>query len=260
MTNQDNFERIEKYLDGELPIDQRESLDKEMESNPELRADFHAHQLARQVIEVKIEDGLRADFAKWDNEANQSAKVIGINKSAKRRTMYRRYAAAMSVLLIAAFGIGWLFSGNYSNNNLQAAYYEAPSGDRGTSNNQNSVTRAIIAFENAEFQKCIEMLKLIDAENPRFEEAQYFLGHAYVEVSQFTYAIPAFETVAGGNDLKYKEDAEWNLVLAKLAANQLDSGFYSKLDAIVNDQAHLYNAEAKNLKQDLNNLLRRIFY
>lgn len=258
----ENFDKIEKYLDGEMPFAQRQQMDAEMEADANFKMEFGKHKMAREAMEVMIEDNLRASFDEWDEEGEQSAKVIGINKGAKVRTLYRRIAMAASFLLLAMFGLSWMLSSNYSNENLTAAYYQAPnfSEGRGGNNAETEMSAGVKAFTAGNYKSAAQLFAAIPTNSDRYEEAQYSLGHTQLKLKNYSDAILSFKKVTQGNDQDFLMKGEWNLLLAKLAANQQDAEFETLLNRLVTETDHTFHNQAMELKADLEGVLRKVFH
>ena len=264
MAKQENFERIEKYLDGEMPFAERQAMDKEMAADTDLQFEFGQHQMAREAMEVMIEDNLRNSFSEWDQEGEKSAKVVSINRGVKMRTLYRRIAIAASFLLLAVVGIGFLQSGQYSNEQLSQTYYGTIDLDELRSIGKNELTdnfsKGIAALSDGKVNDALFLLEPIPNTNDRFEEAQYLIGHANMQLKKYDAAIIAFKNVANGTDETFKMKGEWNLILAKLNADQLDDNFHNLLTTIAAETDHDKNKEANQLKADLEGFLRKVFH
>ncbi len=125
MKNLGFFENIERYINNDLTTDQKRTYEEAMANDPELAQMVEAHRLASQAIDLLIEQSLRVDLKKMNQEykrqrakAKQPLSVASkseaipsttrtISPSSKSRWMPLLVAASLFICL-SYFGLQWL--------------------------------------------------------------------------------------------------------------------------------------------------------
>jgi tetratricopeptide (TPR) repeat protein len=254
------IERVEQYEQGLMPEAERSAFEAELASNAELRQALELYRLGQEVIEQGVETQLRRQLQGWAASDTGTAAAPLTARRVTMRPMWMRLAAAASVALILGwFSIQWV-SRDYSDEALFAAQYEAP--DTGTSRSgvtlDNPLETGFKALENNNLQAAEDFFKSIQPDNERYAEAQYYLGHTAGQLKHYDLAIAAFQSSIQRNEAKFQEKAEWNLLLAYLAAGQTDNAdFQNLLNRIAGDPNHAYQKRAEALQGKLGSFLRK---
>jgi len=261
------LDKIEKYLNGDMTPQDEAQFDAEIEQNPELAAAVDNFGVANDAIEVLIEDNLRAELnnLKAEESGNQASNVVSINKNkpvAKMRSLRSYLAAAASVaLLLGFFGMNWA-GNNYSNTALgEEMYsgYDLPN-VRSGNNTVHPFSEGLTAFQNKNYDQAVEFFKGIVVDDPRYPEAQFYLGHALLESKNFGEAATQFEKVAGLEDVRYTESAEWYQIIAQLSLGETNNNFDTLLTKITTDKDHTFNKQATELQGKLNSIWRKLAF
>lgn len=255
------FDRIDRYAEGTMPAAERKNFEAELASNADLKQAYDAYLLGNEVIEQSIENDLRNQLHAWAAEdvAPMTATLGGANPAARptaqvvaMRPHWTRWAVAASVVLLAGFMLfRWAMGGPDSNEALFAANYTLPDVPtlRSGEGAANPLEAGYQSVRTGDFAAAADFFQSIPADGERYAEAQYWLGHAALQLKQYDRAIAAFGNAAQRNDLKVKEKAQWNLVLAYLAAGRTEEAtFREMLQNIAGNAAHSYYEQAKQLK------------
>lgn len=261
------LDKIEAYLNGDMSPQDEAQFDTEIEQNPELAAAVDNFGVANDAIELLIEDNLRAELnnLKAEESVSQGNNVVSINKNkpvAKMRSLRTYFAAAASVaLLLGFFGMNWA-GDNYSNAALgEEMYsgYDLPN-VRSGNNTVHPFSEGLTAFQNKNYDQAIQFFKGIVVDDPRYPEAQFYLGQAYLESDNFGEAAKQFEKVAMLNDIRYTEYAEWYQIIAQLSSGETDANFDKLLTKIAGDKDHTFNKQAMELVGKLNSFWRKLAF
>jgi len=263
MNNNNNFDKIEDWLNGNLSQEEAAKFEKEADANPELSAQIDQHLTAQDAIEVMIEDNLRDQMKNWSKEDNSSeeetTKVVSINKKKKGSTFRRLrplLAAASVALLIGFVGMQW--AGNYSNNSLLESSYSAynmPGVRSGV--DTSPVTEGIMAYGEKDYQKAIQSFQnTADANADYRVESLFYKGQSEYQIKNYEEAITSFNLVIASNSKRFKANAEWYKVLTYLAANQTDQDFSAALKNITNNSNHEFYNQAKELEGKMDSFWR----
>ena len=247
-----------------MPDAERKVFEAELASNADLKQAYDAYLLSNEAIEQSIENSLRSQLQTWAAEdvAPMTATLGGANpmrpaaKVVAMRPNWTRWAVAASVVLLAGFMLfRWASGGGATSNEaLFAANYEMPdvpqmrAGDAST----NPLESGYQSVRAGDFAAAADFFQAIPAASEHYAEAQLWLGHAALQLKQYDRSIVAFGNAAQRNDLKVKEKAQWNWVLAHLAAGRTeDAAFRENLQSIANDPAHSYHQQANTLFRSL---------
>ena len=261
------LDKIEKYLNGEMTSQDEAQFDAEIEQNPELAAAVDNFGVANDAIELLIEDNLRAELnnLKAEESGSQASNVVSINKNkpvARMRSLRSYLAAAASVaLLLGFFGMNWA-GDNYSDTALgEEMYsgYDLPN-VRSGNNTLHPFSEGLTAFQNKNYNQAVQFFKGIVVDDPRYAEAQFYLGHALLESDYYGEAATQFEKVASLNDVRYTENAEWYQIVAQLSSGETTTNFDTLLTKITVDKDHTFNKQAIELQSKLNSFWRKLAF
>lgn len=257
--------RIEAYATGIMPEAERRVFEAELASNAELQQAYELYQLGQEVIEQGVATQLRQQLTDWSKEAGDSDKIVAMPPATARRVsmrpMWMRFAAAASVaLVIGWFSLQWV-SRDYSDEALFAAQYEAPSPGTFRSGTavENPLETGFKSLENNDLQGAETFFQSVTPTQERYAEAQYYLGHAAGQLGHYDLAIRAFQVAIASNEARFREKAEWNLLLTYMAAQQTESAdFKTLLNRIVGNPQHDYHEKAVALQEKLGSFFRKI--
>jgi hypothetical protein len=244
MDNNKDFDLIDKYMAGELSDAEMQRFDKRLAEDEDLAKEFQRHQSAHKALDFMVAQNLKAQL----QEMEEASKVISLRR--RRRTRLTIVSVAASVLvLVGAFFV--IFpQDNLSNAELATAYYEVPDyGTRGhaeVSPEGSPLAAGISALQNNAFEAAITQLGEVEATDPDYLVAQYFLGHAFYADAQYDRAQQSFSIVGNSNDLRYAEEAQWYELLSCLAQND---ECLEQLNRLLEDENHAFHAEAEEIEQ-----------
>lgn len=247
-----NFEKyydtIEAYLNNQLNPAERESFEKQLADNPELKQAVERFRQSEEVLDVVIREDLRQKMQQWRKEMPPPKPKIF--------TLTRSIAAAL-ILIAAASTFIIIQINRYSNESLALRYFEAfDEGNPMGAQESDKLKAGINAFEKGEYAQAINILSDIPEDHPEFDKAQLYIGSAYMKLKKFDKSQPYFERILAMNYSLLKDLAQWNLLLAWLGAGQTDAEFYDLLDKIRSDSNHRYHSKAQKLLKDLNSFWR----
>lgn len=255
------IERIEQYETGQMPAIERAAFESELAANNELRQALALFRQANDVVEQRVENSLRAQLREWNDAVVETPLTVTkpATKVVAMRTNWTRLAVAASVaLLIGWFGVRWAGS-QYSDQALFAGQYEKPadSSFRSGATNDRPLQPGLDAWLAGDLSKAATFFRNIPTENEYYAEAQYYLGHVALQQQQYDTAIGAFTQTVQRSTSKFREKAEWNRLLAYLAAGRTkEPDFQLFLKQIASNSAHSYQAQAKELQNKLDSFWR----
>ena len=259
------LDKIEAYLNGNMNAQEEKAFDIAIEKDPELAAAVDNFGVANDAIELLIEDNLRAELNNLKAEEAGASNVVSINKKkpvAKMRSLRTYLAAAASVaLLLGFFGMNWA-GGNYSDSALHGEFYSSYDmpNVRSSQNVVNDFAEGLTAFKAENYSQAAQFFQGIVVDDPRYAEAQFYLGQSLLENKDFDGAAEQFKKVVSLNDVRYTEEAEWYQVLAHLSGENTNAEFDALLGKIAADKDHNFNTKAVALQGKLNSFWRKLVF
>lgn len=203
--------RIAQYLAQELPPEEVEQFEQELEANPEMAQAFKAAVRA----EVAIQQSLEADYMTTFSAKYQVLKKEGsLRDPAQVRALWTTGAVA---LVAAALALLFLWRGTvsptYDMDDLYTQYYQSPeyAESKAITDSDSLWQATLILLKSGQQDAAIVNLKFLlsDPTFPYPSEAQLYLGHAYMERKDFGNAVEAYQKVT--HDL---QTADWYIALA----------------------------------------------
>jgi len=242
----DYFELIEEYKKDKLPIGVKESFEKEVARNQELRKALYNHDTATEIFDLLIEEDIRRqvkltaqnNVSKVQKDKNihiaegQKGKDnIKVNDPMKsihiKRNNRLYYVSAALILALVVFTL--IMRNELTKNSPErifASYYT-------TYPNLESPTRAIVKFTNIQevrngaysaydqedYEEVVSLfLKLTPGYTQELSD-NFYLGLSYLEIGEWENAAALFEYVSNSNS-EYKNDAKWYLGLSYLRMDE----------------------------------------
>lgn len=239
--SQEEFERIERFLVGEMPEDERHSFEKEISENEALRQYVAEISIILQEVATnKLRDAMN-DF---HEELVDSNTVESLPQSLKR-TVWWPWAVAASIALALCL---WVFIGNQNaNERLFTAYFTPDPGlvtAMGVSD-QYEFDRGMVDYKMGQYQSAIDRWEKLLQQKPENDTLNYFLGSSYLAARQGEKAIAHFQTTLNAENSLFAEDAWWYLGLTWLRQGDIEKA----KEALLRSS----KPEAKMLLEELGN-------
>ncbi|MCB0687020.1 MAG: hypothetical protein KDC53_10855 [Saprospiraceae bacterium] len=246
MNQQNNIDLIEQYLNNELSESERQEVENQIAADQDLASEFERRQMAHQMLDFMVTENLRDQLKALEAE---DTRVISM--PARRRRLSMMAIAASVIILIGAFFFIMPGGGSLSNQQLALDLYETPTFTmRGgeTENITTQITQGIQALNEKDYTAAIRDLEEVPADNEYYTMARYYLGHAHFLNKNYEAAENDFNEVAGANDIRFNDDAEWFKLLSCKAQNKTCEGL---LETILQKPNHTYHQEALELQEKL---------
>lgn len=178
MENEDQTERIDRYLDDALTPEEKITFENEMTADPDFRLEVEAQEAVRELISSQAEkEGLRSLFATFHSEM-ETASAIGEKKQGnadllkKKKGIQRKLqwgnwsytaiAASVAILIIGVWTV-W--------NNLNQNGNNLPNGQEIRVDERNEVFRVpLLSWKTVDFKPVVQDKQMIDATIIRSKE------------------------------------------------------------------------------------------
>lgn len=285
-----SYNRIERYLLGQMSPQERAAFEAEVARDAALAEQLAIQQREHQALEVLVEDHLRAQLKHWARQYPLREPTPWY----RRRTVWM---AAASLLLLGILYLVWPSASkpgaalvqtespppsveplpapltedktaiietpaedantesiNQQYIALASRYAERPKFQRIVVRNEQSplsyMDSAYLALEKGQYAKAILRLRQIPESDDRYISAQHLIGEAFFASGAYAKAIPYLQVAADTPDYLRKSEAEWQWALALLYLANADSS-RRILQRIVKDATHPYYRKAKQLLIEL---------
>lgn len=233
--DEDELMLIEAFLISELSAENRNMVLERLETDQDFGEKMNQHKTLLAGFEAIRSEEFEDRLKTWENKP-ETAKI---RKMPPMKTWVFRLGAAASVLLLAGVGLHWYAADHFSASALETAFYQMPNLG-GTMRGDTQITDPlVIAYEKA---------------------------HRQMAAKEFSGAESAFQNVLSLLDMtnldeltqkNYRDNAEWNILLAQLGLGETGEKFQEQLDAVARDPAHTYNRQAVQLKDKMSGIWYR---
>lgn len=245
----EQYERIERYLQGGMTPGERNAFQQKLDTDPELASAVNLHQ---ELTETLAGERIHK-FRKTLKEVDANWKPATGGKWLRILKRPQNLAIAASLLLLIGF-FGWWRLQTPSNLELVAQHFEQLPvlASMGLDSEGAQLLRkeAHQAYIDEDYALAIEKFQELSRLAPEDLSCQLYLGISQLGVERAKDASTTLKILADGNDQSVNQEAAWYLALAYL---QLDDGEAAKiyLQRLVQNQG--YQAEKA---QDLINVLK----
>ncbi|MEO1628670.1 MAG: hypothetical protein AAFV25_26215 [Bacteroidota bacterium] len=256
MNESEKIKKIEAYLQGDLPEDEKRAFELLIQSDVQWTEAWEKYQIGREAVRQLSEEHWRSRFQEWREEGQQEETAEpqnNVRKVASKQPNPKQYSfslgkriAAILLLLLVA-GAGYLLTRSLEHSSSKVATIEYL--DEEFRNVQNAhLAPALKSYEEGKYQQALEQLSTLP--NPN-DVTYLFMGQLHFQLSQYTAAADVYRRVYQMEDSSYREEAEWNLLVTLLQQNENDQEARDLLRNIKNNDKHSYYTEAGQLIQQL---------
>ena len=246
----EEHEELQLYLDGELIGEHRESFEKRIELDPELKERVRLHQRLEEGFIDPVEDSIERELQALVGEEEVEEKPLE-----KRRPAFRVYwlvAAGIALLAVVSF---FLFRPGppVPPEELFAIYYEPYNASlelrTDTIIPRDLLEPAFAKYEKSEYDSAQQAFDEILVRYPSHPRATFYLGMCQLELENLADAEKSFQFVLDHGKNLYLYQAAWYLALVCL--KQEDKTCVRENLAPLTKQSNTYREGAENILQEL---------
>ena len=216
--SQEEFERIEAYLNGQLSNDDLTIFEKRLKKENGFKS---------KVNDIKtILTGLEAQALKEQLDVFHKDMVQTSNANVSTETKVRHLhwkKIAVAAALIIAAGSFWFISGN-TNERLYAKYFTPDPGLPTTmsSTRDYDFNRAMVSYKQGNYEDAINAWKNQLATKVKNDTLNYFIGSALLADKKDKEAIKYLNIVTNISESLFNNEAYYYLGLAYLKGNNIE--------------------------------------
>lgn len=215
--NQEQFERIEKYLLGKMNNTDRVRFEAEIKRDDNLKQQVEE---VRELISTVKEESLKEELEEIHAD-------LGYNKPLKTVQTKRKFnylAIAASIALLVSVGGIWYLSSTSNNQQLYERYFRPDPGlptVMGNSDNYDFYD-AMVNYKQNDYATAIEKWKKLLITKPENDTLNYFIGVSYLAKNNTKSAVPYLEKVTSTASI-FKNDAYYYLGLSYLKEDNIEA-------------------------------------
>ncbi|MBI9053935.1 MAG: hypothetical protein JEY96_08975 [Bacteroidales bacterium] len=248
----DNFEVIEKYIDGELEGSELINFEKLLSTDDDIK---HNYNLSLEINNSIKEDdviALRETMNYMYNE--EETKVRRIPTVFAKRKVY--YAAASIALLVATGGIVQKLAHPDLDNNAVYEKYYAPYDATVTYRSGNTevdriLLKALERYEDRDFENALVLFEEVVSSHGDDMSVKLYTGISYMEEEKYQKASTSFSKIIVNNDNLFIEQAKWYLSMCYIKTGSDNDAVYL-LKELINEQS-TYTDKANKVLRDIEN-------
>lgn len=213
--SQEEWEQIEKYLIGELSIQEQEEFDHALSNDPTLEAKVNE---VRLLITGVKESSLQHKLDQFHGEI-QPQRVIAL----KKKPVIKYWLAAACLLGLVVTVSLFMLNRKSENDKIFASYFQADPGlatAMGSSEDY-EFDHAMIDYKRGNNELAIRSWRNLLALRPGNDTLHYFSGVAFLAMDQPDSAIYHLQESVKKENSSFLSDANWYLALSLVRKNDI---------------------------------------
>lgn len=235
------FELIEKYIDGNLSAKESKSVEQLLAKDKVFAKEYKLRYEVNEAIMQKDIMTLRENLNNVYNGQHQSPPSVVRQLFIKN---WHLVAASVTILII----VGSFLLSNLNNSSSEQIFEKYYSSENAIFMTRSDATvlddnlnDALEKFQNKEYADAINLLTI----NETNVVAKYYLGLSYMETDQFVKAKASFQNILDSPDNLFIEQAKWykGLCLLKLDETEAATELFT---SILSDDS-LYNEDVTDI-------------
>jgi tetratricopeptide (TPR) repeat protein len=237
---------IEKYIDNDLPEEDRKAFSGKLKDN-----DVVSEMALQRAIATSVEDihknNLKAELKNLLTDKDYTHEAEPVSKT----HMLIWYAAA-SVVAIIVIALIFIARNKSNPESLFASYYEVYPAGSSTRGSNDFNEEALKLYQEEQYQTASGLLeKMIQGNSEKLDKAyvQLLLGNCYLNLGKPNEAADCFSKASLSNDPLIAQSGQWYFALALVRNNKINDASVN-LHQII-DSNSVYSKQAENLLQDI---------
>lgn len=203
----DNFEKIESYLNGSMAAEEKSRFEKELAENNELQQLFNLYSTINTEMynaekysdrEAALKNTLSQLNRKYFKQ--QSTPVIPMQQKNSFSRRILAVAAGLILILVAYFAF---FSNRNTPTRLADQYVkkELMHLSQTMDGAKDSLQQGIAAYNNKEYEKALQLFEAVYATHPDNSDALRYMGTVYLITKEYDKALGKFDDLAAKKEL-----------------------------------------------------------
>lgn len=243
-----NFETIEKYIDGELKESELLEFEELLSTDSDIKRDY---KLSIELNNSIMEDDVMALRETMNIMYQDETIVKRIPKVLSKRKIYY-YAAASAALLIATGGLIQRLSAPEMNTSGVFEKYYSPYEVTVTYRSGNTemdrlLLNALERYEEKDYEHALVLFEKVLESRQNDMAVNLYSGISYMEEEKFQKATKSFNSIISDKDNLFIEQAKWYLAMCYLRTEKTTKA-QEVLREIIKEESYYKNQAARVLK------------
>ena len=220
--SQEEFEKIERYLDGSMEREERAGFEESLNSDPGLKTRVEEIRLLQMAVE---EQSLRNKLDEYHREmaSAQTQNKPAAHKSGRILTL-RILAVAASLALLIGFGYWWYYGQKTAGEKLFDKYFQPDPGllTPMSATSDYAFYRGMVDYKQGNYEEAINRWKPLAEKNPENDTLNFYLGVSYLAGDKPDKAIEYLSKAVRVPQSRFINEARYYLGLARLKAGNTE--------------------------------------
>lgn len=221
---QEEFERIENYLNNDLTLDEKIAFEKAIQEDTILTGKVEeVKELLFGMEAAVLKNNLDTYHEEIVSVRKLHTETLNVNKSSKKsKNLAIVYSIAAAILIV--FGIFWFMKNSNTPERLFAKHFKPDPGlpTVMSTTSEYSFYEGMVDYKRKEYNIAIEKWKKLLPEKENNDTLDYFLGVAYLAEGNAEKSLEYLEPTQKFSNGIFKEDASYYAALAKLKKGELE--------------------------------------
>ena len=209
-----NTERIDRFLRGDLPAEEKKALETELSQNADLASELALQKdmevfLRKQTQRAALRDQLQAVGGEFfqPTEKAEPGRIVSLPRRQTLRWVIG-IAATVTLLLVARF----LLQPNLYD---QFAQHPPLAMIEKSNEAQDNLAAMEAAFNQQDYARALPLLQAYQRQKPEDLQVELYLGICWLETQQYAKANAVFQKISE-TESSFKDYGQWYLALSYL--------------------------------------------
>lgn len=262
----ETIEKIELYLEGNMPPADITAFEKEIADNAQLREEVDAYRDMIAGVRLSGQNEFVHMVHKWEkelaaadlateNQTEQTSQQAPSTPSLTATPVNRlkwvyRIAAAACVVCVIGFGLLQLTSSPSPEKIFDNTFAPYPTGSIVRGDNDSPLEKAAQLYNKKDYKGALAIYNEVLDTNPDSIVVNLYAGVANIALGKAQEATEQLEKVANSNNQNFSDAGEWYLAILPLK-NGNKTEAVERLEKIRNTPGHEFREQAKKLLKQL---------
>lgn len=247
---QNNFETIEKYIDGELKGTELLKFEKLLSTDRDIKRDYN---LSLELNNSIMEDDVMA-LRETMNYMYQDETIVKRIPTVFTKRKFYYYAAASAALLIATGGLMQRLSGPGMDTSGVYEKYYSPYEVTVTYRSGNTevdrlLLNALERYEEKDYEHALVLFEEVLESRQNDMAVNLYSGISYMEEEKYQKATKSFNSIISDKDNLFIEQAKWYLAMCYLRTEKTNKA-QDVLREIIKEESY-YKEQAVRVLRDI---------
>lgn len=224
-TSQEEYNRIEKYILGQLETADREDFEARLQASPELQTLVEDHKVLLDAIE---EQSLIENMEQIHQDVFTNSSASATTKIFSLWSSWTKYGIAASVAILLLWGGYTLSRKQTTDQKLFASYFTPDPGLPTTMSSTDNFTffEAMVSYKQGAYAEAIAQWEPLLNEKPKNDTLNYFVGVAHLANNNESEAITFLQWATEKENSQFLSDAYYYLGLSYLKKGNKENAIH----------------------------------